>query len=232
MPLRAVILDFDDTLTDHSRVEQEAWDVVAGLIAARLPGVDLPALRERYHSSFERHYQAMLDGAIDFREYRRQRLAEALEPWHDLDDELFAAYTEAKNQTIDGASLHHDARETLERLHAAGLRTGVLTNGPSEIQRRKLRATGVDELVDAICISEELGVAKPDVRAFASAAAAVGVAPAQAAMVGDSLPNDVVGALAAGFGLVVWVARRGGELPAGARRADGLTAAADHVLAV
>ena len=115
-----------------------------------------------------------------------------------------AAYTEAKNQTIDGASLHHDARATLERLHAAGLRTGVLTNGRSEIQRRKLRATGVDALVDAICISEELGVAKPDVRAFAQAAAAVGVDPADAAMVGDSLPNDVVGALAAGFGLVVW----------------------------
>src|SRR5262245_47966251 len=148
MPLRAVILDFDDTLTDHSRVEQEAWEVVARLIAARLPGVDLPALRERYHSSFERHYQAMLDGEIDFPQYRRQRLAEALEPWHDLDDELFVAYTEAKNQTIDGAALHPDALATLERLHAAGLRTGVLTNGPSEIQRRKLRATGVDGLVD------------------------------------------------------------------------------------
>ena len=232
MPLRAVILDFDDTLTDHSRVEQEAWAVVAHVIAARLPGVDLAALRERYHSSFERHYQAMLDGEIDFPQYRRQRLAEALEPWHDLDDELFAAYTEAKNQTIDGASLHPDALATLERLHGAGLRTGVLTNGPSEIQRRKLRATGIDQLVDAICISEELGVAKPDVRAFAHAAAAVGVEPADAAMVGDSLPNDVLGALAAGFGLVVWVARRDGELPAGARRADGLTAAADHVLAV
>ena len=75
----------------------------------------------------------------------------------------------------------------------------MLTNGPSEIQRRKLRATGVDELVDAICISEELGVAKPDVRAFDHAAAAVGVAPADAAMVGDSLPNDVLGALAAGL---------------------------------
>ncbi len=168
---------------------------------------------------FERHYQAMLDGEIDFPQYRRQRLAEALEPWHDLDDELFAAYTEAKNQTIDGASLHPDALATLERLHGAGLRTGVLTNGPSEIQRRKLRATGIDRLVDAICISEELGVAKPDVRAFAHAAAAVGVEPADAAMVGDSLPNDVLGALAAGFGLVVWVARRDGE--AARRRTPG-----------
>jgi putative hydrolase of the HAD superfamily len=231
VPLRAVILDFDDTLTDHARVEQEAWEVVARLVAARLPSVDLAELRRRYEHLFERYYGAMLDGAIDFREYRRQRLAEALQPWHELDDELFAAYTEAKNRTIDGASLHHDALATLDRLHAAGLRTGVLTNGPSDIQRRKLRATGVEGRVDAVCISEELGVAKPDARAFARAAAAVGVAPVEAAMVGDSLPNDVLGALGAGYGLVVWVARRGGDVPAGALVADGLTAAADHVLA-
>jgi putative hydrolase of the HAD superfamily len=231
MPLAAVLLDFDDTLTDHSRVEQEAWDVVAQLVQRRLPHVDLPALRERYEDAFERHYRAMLDGLVDFRQYRRARLAEALEPWHELDDDLFGAYTEAKNATIDGASLFPDALGTIPRLRQAGLRVGVLTNGPSEIQRRKLRATGVEPLVDAVLISEEIGVAKPDVRAFAIAARALGAAATETAMVGDSLPNDVLGALAAGFGRVIWVSRRDGELPAGADRATGLTAAADLLLA-
>ena len=203
------------------------------LIAARLPGVDLPALRERYHSSFERHYQAMLDGEIDFRQYRRQRLAEALEPWHDLDDELFAAYTEAKNQTIDGASLHPDALATLERLHAAGLRTGVLTNGPSEIQRRKLRATGSTRLVDAICISEELGVAKPDVRAFAPRRRGGG-RRAGGRGHGRRLAAERRASAPWRPGSASWSGSRAAtaSCPPGARRADGLTAAADHVLAV
>jgi putative hydrolase of the HAD superfamily len=229
--LAAVLLDFDDTLTDHARVEQEAWEVVAALIRERLPHVEVGELRSRYEAAFEHHYRAMLDGEIDFRQYRRRRLAEALEPWHDLDDDLFAAYTEAKNRMIDGASLFPDALGTIDRLRRAGLGVGVLTNGPSDIQRRKLRATGVEAAVDAVLVSEELGVAKPDVRAFALAAAALGAPPDAAAMVGDSLANDVLGALAAGYGLVVWVARGAGELPRGAVRANGLTQAADLLLA-
>jgi len=229
--LAAVLLDFDDTLTDHARVEQEAWECVATLVTARLPHVDGAALRVRYHEGFERHYRRMLDGEIDFRQYRRQRLAEALAPWHDLDDDLFAAYTDAKNRTIDGASLWPDAMATIERLRRAGLGVGVLTNGPSEIQRRKLRATGVEAAVDAVLVSEELGVAKPDVRAFALAAAALGTRPSCTAMVGDSLLNDVAGGLAAGCAPVVWIARQDGEAPPGAVRAAGLTEAGDVVLA-
>ena len=122
---------------------------------------------------------------------------------------------------------------TIERLQGAGLRVGVLTNGPSEIQRRKLRATGVEGAVDAVLVSEELGVAKPDVRAFALAAAALGTEPSATAMVGDSLLNDVAGGLAAGCAPVVWIARRedDGATPAGAVRAGGLTQAGDLVLA-
>jgi putative hydrolase of the HAD superfamily len=74
-------------------------------------------------------------------------------------------------------------------------------------------------------------VAKPDVRAFAIAAAALRAPPGRTAMVGDSLHNDVLGALAAGFASVVWVGRGEGELPAGAQRARGLSAAADLLLA-
>ena len=231
-PLAAVLLDFDDTLTDHARVEHEAWACVAALLVERLPHVDVTALRVRYQDGFERHYRRMLDGEIDFRQYRWQRLAEALAPWHDLDDDLFAAYTEAKNRTIDRASLWPDAMATIARLRGAGLGVGVLTNGPSEIQRRKLRATGVDAAVDAVLVSEELGVAKPDVRAFALAAAALGTEPSRTAMVGDSLLNDVAGGLAAGCAPVVWIARHDGEAPPGALRARGLTQAGDLVLAV
>lgn len=34
-----------------------------------------------------------------------------------------------------------------------GLRVGVLTNGPSELQRHKLAVTGLDGLLDAVAIS-------------------------------------------------------------------------------
>ena len=43
-------------------------------------------------------------------------------------------------------------------------------------------------------------------------------------MVGDSLENDVAGAIAAGLGAVVWMpGRRSGDLPPGAHLARELT---------
>jgi FMN phosphatase YigB (HAD superfamily) len=44
-------------------------------------------------------------------------------------------------------------RELIDRLRATGLRVGVLTNGPSELQRHKLAVTGLDGLLDAVAIS-------------------------------------------------------------------------------
>jgi FMN phosphatase YigB (HAD superfamily) len=40
-----------------------------------------------------------------------------------------------------------------DRPRATGLRVGVLTNGPSELQRHKLAVTGLDGLLDAVAIS-------------------------------------------------------------------------------
>jgi putative hydrolase of the HAD superfamily len=51
---------------------------------------------------------------------------------------------------------------TIEAARSAGLRVGILTNGPSAWQRRKLELTGIGDAVDAVAISAELGAAKPD----------------------------------------------------------------------
>jgi putative hydrolase of the HAD superfamily len=100
---------------------------------------------------------------------------------------------------------------------------GVLTNGPSEFQRRKLETSGLGPELDAIAISGELGVAKPDREAFERALALLGTSAEETAMVGDSLENDVAGALEAGFAATVWMpGRRQGDLPAGAHLAREL----------
>jgi putative hydrolase of the HAD superfamily len=99
----------------------------------------------------------------------------------------------------------------------------VLTNGPSGFQRRKLEASGLGPELDAIAISGELGVAKPDPEAFERALELLGTKAEETAMVGDSLENDVLGALGAGLAEVVWMpGRRQGDLPDGAHLAREL----------
>jgi putative hydrolase of the HAD superfamily len=197
--LRGVVLDLDDTLTDLAAFELDVWDDVAKLLASRVPGIDRMELRRRYEDAMERNYQRVLSGELDMRGYRRARLEEALAPWTELDDELFAAYFRVKQRIVDEVPAKAGSHDALRRLRGAGLRLAVLTNGPSDLQRFKLRRLGFLELVDEVAISEEIGFAKPDRGAYEAVMAMLELPAAELAMVGDNWRWDVAGALDAGF---------------------------------
>jgi putative hydrolase of the HAD superfamily len=214
--VRGVLFDFDGTLADTARAEREAWDALAAVIAAHVPELNPRELHERYHSVFEPHWADYLEGRVDFGTYRRNRLREAIAPWAELDDAIFDAYREEKRRGVERLRLFDDARPALQAVRDAGLEVGLLTNGPSELQRRKLAITGLAGEIDAIAISEEIGSAKPQPEAFAIAAGMIGCVPGEVAMVGDSPLYDVAGANAAGCAVVVLVTR---GLPVGAEGA-------------
>ena len=205
--LRGVLFDFDGTLADTARAEREAWDTLAAVIAAHVPELDPQELHERYHSVFEPHWADYLEGRIDFGSYRRNRLREAIAPWAELDDTTFDAYREEKRRGVERLRLFDDARPALQAVRDAGLAVGLLTNGPSELQRRKLAITGLAGEIDAVAISEEIGSAKPQPEAFAVAADMIGCTPGEVAMVGDSPVYDAAGAHAAGCAVAVLVTR-------------------------
>ncbi len=109
-------------------------------------------------------------------------------------DQHFAACTQAR----DGLAA------TVDAIARAGVRMGVVTNGPTDRQRRKLDALGLRDRFDAVLISAELGVEKPDARIFAAATAQLGVDPRDCVFVGDNPEKDVAGAAAAGM-RAVWL---------------------------
>ena len=220
MPLRGILFDLDDTLADSSGVEGSVWEQVAEAIGEYVPDVDRAELRRRYLAAFDEHYAPLAAGRIDFVTFRRNRLAAALEPWGDVSDDLFERYVQEKERIADEMRPFPAAIATVRALRAQGIKVGVLTNGPSDFQRRKLEVSGLGRELDAIAISGELGVAKPELEAFERALALLGTRAEETAMVGDSLENDILGAIGAGFAAVVWTPGvRTGDLPAGAHLA-------------
>ncbi|WP_170321225.1 HAD family hydrolase [Acrocarpospora pleiomorpha] len=95
--------------------------------------------------------------------------------------------------------------ETLKR-RPRGPRLAVLTNGDPDQQRAKLARFGLLEYFEAVLTPTELGAAKPDSAAFATACRRMRTDPAQAVNVGDMLEGDANAATLAGL-TGIWLDR-------------------------
>jgi len=106
-----------------------------------------------------------------------------------------------------------NALETLATLKPL-YRLGLLTNGNSSLQREKLKASGLGGVFDAVAISGEVGIGKPQAGVFQHLLNELGGTPSEAMMVGNSLKRDIQGAHNAGIEKVVWIKVPGAEEPA------------------
>lgn len=185
--VRAVLFDFDDTLQDR---------LVAFLDYARwfmdkyCPGLPPEEAERRAVDMRRRNNGGFVDYERFFDEVRA--LYGIATPTAYLSAERhvqFPLYTTLFERTVD----------TLHALRAQGLRIGIVTNGPLLQQWRKLDMSGLLPLVDAVCVSGQEGVHKPDPEIFRRAALRLGVACEDCVFVGDQVALDIAGAVAAGM---------------------------------
>jgi HAD superfamily hydrolase (TIGR01509 family) len=103
-----------------------------------------------------------------------------------------------------GMQLYPDALDVLRELKERGFLVAVNTNRPctNDILEVDLGSMGVMTFVDAMVCSGDVGFFKPHQAPFEAALRALGLEPAQALMVGDSLERDVRPARALGMSAV------------------------------
>jgi len=102
------------------------------------------------------------------------------------DPELVHELSEARVRALadDGVHLWDDSVPTLRELRARGLRTAIVSNC-DHATRPIVDDLGLEHEADAIVLSFEVGVAKPDAGIYRVALAAVGVGPEEAVFVDD-----------------------------------------------
>lgn len=108
-------------------------------------------------------------------------------------------------------SVFADVPGALAELQAMGLALVVVSNWDVSLTEA-LERLGVLRWLDGVVVSAQVGAAKPDPAVFQRALEVAGAAPAQALHVGDSLPEDVQGARAAGIEAVL-ISRSGSPAP-------------------
>lgn len=245
MLIKAVVWDIDDTLFDYAGADTAGMR--AHLLAEELLeryGTAEEALA-LWRALTDRHWTRFAAGDVDFQEQRRARVRDFLAAGATVGP--IAARQIAARQIASGGVAagwddaavdawfgrylaHYEAAwtlfpDTLPALDALGIayRHAVLSNGAVAAQERKLRALGVRDRFEALLCADGLGVSKPHSAAFRAVCAALDLAPAEVAYVGDQLDTDARGARDAGL-LGIWLDRGGDtrDLPDGVRRITGL----------
>jgi len=191
--IKAVLFDLDGTLYDRDALAEILFEQQYRTFAAELRGVSRERFLRDVHEMDEHGHGEKEQGYV--RLVREWQLDETLAPR--LFDHFFATYASLCVPSDDSAS-------TLRALRERGLKLGVITNGPSALQRRKLAALALDRSFDTILVSGEEGVRKPDAEIFRRALARLEVEAHEAMFVGDHPVADVEGSHRAGL-LAVWM---------------------------
>src|SRR5262245_22123267 len=205
--MRAVLFDLDDTLLDYSGGVDESWKlaVLASCADGRPDPARLLAALEHSRRWFwndpARHRQERLNMLRAWQRIVAHAL-QTIETVHDGLDAAVAGRFAAHRRAV--MRLFPDARETLERLRARGIPLGLVTNGDAGHQREKIERHDLARFFQVIVIEGEFGAGKPDEVVFRHALDTLGVAAADACMIGDNLDFDVEGARRVGM-RSVWI---------------------------
>lgn len=203
---RAILFDLDDTLIHAYAKPEEAWTRLLGLYAAPLDAHD-PAAIERVRAAVMDESRTFWTDPVAAAKWRldipgarrlavRQGLAKLGRADDALADRIADDFTEMRRREY---RLYPDAHTTVDTLRAAGVKLALVTNGAKETQRAKIERFELEHRFDHIQIEGEFGQGKPEPAVYRHALERLGVAPAEAWMVGDNYEWEVVAPLALGM---------------------------------
>jgi len=194
MSLRAVLFDVDFTLVRPGpELGPEGYRRRGEQFGLDLDPARYPEARVAAHAELQRHPELEHDEEIwvAFTERIVRGMGGEGERAHECAAAIERAWEEHMN-----FDLYEDALPVLEELRGHGLKLALVSNGARNLEEF-VRHHGLD--VDAAVGSREHGWIKPHETIFRAALDRLGVEAEEAAMVGDSLEDDVEGARALGM---------------------------------
>jgi len=189
-PLSAVLFDLDGTLLDtaadialalNRAVAEHGWDPLPAAEVQSMIGRGGPMLVRRAAESQRRELDDSTHAAIVER--------------------FFHHYGVLQSSAESAARPFPGAAEGLRGVHAAGLKTAIVTNKQQRFAMLLARRLGLADWVDVYVGGDSCAKRKPDPMPVLFACESLGVTPANALMVGDSI-NDVMAARGAGVAVV------------------------------
>ena len=195
--IKAILFDVDETLFDRVLAQR----AVLKLIVKQMPEVFRGYDPERVLAAFLESNQIYTDlfnkGAPS--EGSRDRRSKLFLQSLGIDEKYTVNITELYVKDYPTVKAHVDGAIPVIKKLSRKYQLGVVSNGFTDVQYRKLEYMGLRDLFACIVLSEEFGIRKPDLRIFHQAASLLHMQPQDCLYVGDSYANDVIGAKNAGM---------------------------------
>lgn len=206
-PVRALLLDVDDTLVDTQSAMRSSCATGAAAAWPERPASVHEAISGWFYDDPSGYFDAYTRGEFPFEQMRAARYHEACRRVG-VPRERFGTFEAAYRTAFANSQvLFDDAVPFLDAAERAHVPVAFVTNSGEEQTRTKLAAVGLAG-AGAVVTTDTLGVGKPDRAIFDHALGLLGAGAHDALVVGDTLHTDVAGAQAAGM-RAAWLQRPG-----------------------
>jgi len=196
-------------MTVFARCKAVVFDAYGTLFDVAAPSRDLLGQQAETVSQLWRRKQleyswlrSLMGRHADFAQVTADALSYAMEV-AGISDEVLTQKLLAAYRKLPA---YDDAKATLARLRAKGLKLAILSNGSPEMLTPMVEAAGLTRALDMVLSVEDVGVFKPHAKVYALACERLALMPAEIGFVSAN-GWDAAGAASFGFA-VAWLNRR------------------------
>lgn len=118
--------------------------------------------------------------------------------------------------SVPELELYEDSKEVLNWAREHGYNLGIITDGCSKVQWNKIKALGIEKLVDKIIVTDDLGREfwKPNKRAYLGMVKCLKIREDECVYIGDNPNKDFIGAREIGIKTVRIIREKGDHIKA------------------
>jgi YjjG family noncanonical pyrimidine nucleotidase len=195
MRVEVILFDADGTLFDFQRAERRALKEAMASFDLACDEAVHPAAYARINREL---WQQLEQGRVTGAQLKVERFRRFLDR---LGASIAAdAFSREYLLRLAQGTFLIDGAEDLLAAVRMRFKLAIVTNGLAEVQRPRLARSAIGSSFDTVVVSEEVGVAKPDVGIFRHALRELRHDdPSTVLMVGDSLESDIRGGIDAGM---------------------------------
>lgn len=197
--IKTVLFDLDETLFDFKSDERAALKSTLLSLGIKTDDAVLSLYSRINLEQWKRlEKREITRDQVKFNRYKLFFEALGVNSDPNLANELYEGKLSEQGRLLPGA------KQTLERLYGS-FRLFIVSNGTEQVQRGRLKNTGIEIFFEKAFFSEQIGFEKPDIRFFDACFSSIPDFDRKSTViVGDSLSSDIAGGRMAGI-TTLWI---------------------------